>query len=400
VNQAFTLALLAALPAGCVLREPAPAAPRARESVIDGGLADGGEASDGGVEPEVSVPSPWRLIEPQAGPRPPPLLHASVVYDSRRDRLIVLGGHDTGTYPPAFSSEVWELPLSEGASWQRITTTQQQSVPGPRAGAEAVYDAARDRVWWLGGEANTVHSHEPVSEWFRDLWALQFVAGGGAAWVPPEDLSQRQLSFAHHHAALIIDSLDRLLFFGGLVASEFVPPPFYVSSAIRVHSTTVREPQWRGLSGDVPGPARMAAAYGYDAQADRLIVFGGVESTDWAPVDDAWAYHVDRTTWVRLEPACDVGGCPSARWYAASAFDGAGRRLWVHGGWDGSQSPLSDTWSLELGDSPDRPKWRRFPDGLARVGHAVVFVPARRELVVFGGLARSPHNATAVLGLE
>jgi hypothetical protein len=367
---------------------------------MDAGVADAGAARDDGGVPEVSVPSPWRLIEPQTGPRPPPLLHASVVYDSRRDRLIVLGGHDTATYPPAFSSEVWELPLSEGASWQRITTTQQQSVPGPRAGAEAVYDAARDRVWWLGGEGHTVHSHEPVSEWFRDLWALTFSDDDAAAWVPPEDLSQLQLSFAHHHAALVIDSLERLLFFGGLVASDVVPPPFYVSSAIRVHSTTVREPQWRGLSGEVPGPARMAAAYGYDAPTDRLIVFGGVHSTDWVPVDDVWAYDIVRTTWARLDPACDVGGCPSARWYAASAFDATARRLWVHGGWDANQAPLPDTWVLELGETRDRPRWRRLPDSIPRVGHAVVFVPARKELVVFGGLARSPHNATAVLGLE
>ncbi|MBP7934694.1 MAG: hypothetical protein KA354_08620 [Phycisphaerae bacterium] len=93
---------------------------------------------------------PWTPITTPVSP--PARGQAAVVFDSLRQRMIVLGGLryvasscGSGTYTGL--DDVWVL---ENGVWRELATTGDR--PGPRRGAAAVYDAAGDRVILFGGE--------------------------------------------------------------------------------------------------------------------------------------------------------------------------------------------------------------------------------------------------------
>ena len=85
-------------------------------------------------------PPRWTPLEGGAGPSP--RIFASMVYDSKRQRIVLLGGRAADGTPLA---DVWFLPLAEGASWVRADSAS--FVPGPRWGAAASYDPDNDYVF-------------------------------------------------------------------------------------------------------------------------------------------------------------------------------------------------------------------------------------------------------------
>src|SRR5262245_9666067 len=69
----------------------------------------------------------------------------AMVYDSRRDRLLVQGGTDNAR----FLADVWEFPLATNGPWKQLLPLG--IPPSPRAFHAAVYDPDFDRMIVFGG---------------------------------------------------------------------------------------------------------------------------------------------------------------------------------------------------------------------------------------------------------
>jgi hypothetical protein len=102
----------------------------------------------------------WNEIVP-SGALPGGRREHTMVYDSKRDRLLVFGGFNYGVR----SNDVWALSLGDPPVWTQLYST---TVP-PRARMEhaAVYDPIRDRMIVLGGDVGT-------NQFSRELWTLAF----------------------------------------------------------------------------------------------------------------------------------------------------------------------------------------------------------------------------------
>jgi hypothetical protein len=131
--------------------------------------------------------------------------------------------------------------------------------------------------------------------------------------------------------------------------------------------------------GGTPMPPRAQHAAVYDPLRDRVIVIGGDGGTFRT---DVWAVNLGGTPgWQELTP---TGTPPSGRREHTAIYDPVGDRLIVYGGFDGARR--GDVWELKLVGTP---AWSRLYSATvsppSRFGHAAVYDPPRRQMVVFGG---------------
>lgn len=138
--------------------------------------------------------------------------------------------------------------------------------------------------------------------------------------------------------------------------------------------------------------ARTQASMTYDARRDRVLLFGG-RNTSY--LDDLWEWN--GTCWSRVARS---GAWPAPRARAALVFDAERQRAVLFGG-DAMGAPHGDLWALvwgpsgspwiQLAPSPQAPP--------ARTELAAAFSEARGQVVLFGGLdgAGSPRQDTWAL---
>ncbi|HIA03786.1 MAG TPA: hypothetical protein EYN66_18095, partial [Myxococcales bacterium] len=140
--------------------------------------------------------------------------------------------------------------------------------------------------------------------------------------------------------------------------------------------------------GDVP-QARVSASAIYDPVGERVIMFGGNQSTSGAsylPLNDLRSFDVLSAEWKMLA-AANQG--PSKRLFAAAVYDSKRHAMILTTGGDQQAFTgpfLGDTWSLDLttltwtqlhkggGNSPARRIWGR-----------AVYSATRDRVIMFGG---------------
>ncbi|HXU05692.1 MAG TPA: kelch repeat-containing protein [Polyangia bacterium] len=271
----------------------------------------------------------WSQITP-AGPAPPSSALSPLVYDSARDRFLLLRGHD------GLDFDVWELRLAPSAAWRRLAPVG--PAPTARGGHMCVYDPGRDRVLLFGGVDNP---HGPLYGLLNDLWALELGNGDGQ-WQQlriapgPSERSGGLLRLDTTH--------DRLLLFGGYGIDVMND-----TWALDLAGT----PSWRQLApAGIPPRGRDGANGAYDATNDRLVVACGQGTNDlWTltfPDAPPAATPPDRTAWQGFGaargqipvPALELSAntahgrvsfavqLPSADPATLSLFDVAGRCVW------------------------------------------------------------------------
>ena len=99
----------------------------------------------------------WTKLLP-SGSYPSARYGATAVYDTLRDRMVVFGGYNFGTY----LNDVWALELDPVPHWVEITPA---GLPPPaRSFHSAVYDQLDDRLIVFGGENGATR--------YQDTWQL------------------------------------------------------------------------------------------------------------------------------------------------------------------------------------------------------------------------------------
>ena len=120
-----------------------------------------------------------------------------------------------------------------------------------------------------------------------------------------------------------------------------------------------------------------------DAERGRLLVIGGFDG-GFPTIDEVWSFDlVTRRGWTRIEIS---GEHPPLRHQASAVVDPVGRRVIVHGGFVDLDTPLGDTWALDLEPAL---RWSRIDAAGApppRIGHSAVYDPVRRRMLMFGGM--------------
>jgi hypothetical protein len=106
----------------------------------------------------------------------------------------------------------------------------------------------------------------------------------------------------------------------------------------------------------------------YDAESDRVILFGGADLHD-RPFGDTWAYDFESDNWARMSPALS----PPARYYHGMTYDAANDRVLVFGGTDvGRPQRLATRGPTTATRTPG-------PRSMRPVGEALSLSPPRSE---------------------
>ncbi len=116
------------------------------------------------------VGSGWQAV---AGPLPPARGAPGLVYDERRERIVMFGGSGPAT---TVFQDTWAW---DGLAWQELATLHS---PPPRSSPGIAYDLARDRIVVIGG--NTSASWQDTWEFDGVDWALRNTWGAPAVAAP------------------------------------------------------------------------------------------------------------------------------------------------------------------------------------------------------------------------
>jgi hypothetical protein len=173
------------------------------------------------------------------------------------------------------------------------------------------------------------------------------------------------------HSAVYDALRDRLLFFGGNDST---------ADQNDVRALTLSgTPAWSQLSPSGTPPAvRSGHSAVYDAVNDRMVVFGGTGGS--GTMNDVWALSLSGTpAWSQLSPS---GTPPPTLWGQSAALDDDANRLIIFGGNDGSLQ--NKVYALSLTGSP---AWAELlPSGTPPAARQQAsMVSLGTHMLVFGG---------------
>jgi hypothetical protein len=136
------------------------------------------------------------------------------------------------------------------------------------------------------------------------------------------------------------DSLsDRVILFGGIHRSPSIIPN-------DTWGYDTDRNTWTNLTTTTSPPRYDYPSMGYDIRSDRVVLFGSANSYNGPP--DTWLYDYDTNSWVNAT----TSSRPSARDWSAMAYDQANDRMVLFGGMDSSFHYLNDIWTYELSNIP------------------------------------------------
>jgi N-acetylneuraminic acid mutarotase len=316
------------------------------------------------------------------------------------------GGPDASTAPPTNEPSPNASPPAEMVQPNRTG-------PPPRAYAPLIDVPGPGVVLYQGQIAPPDH---PDSGWFYDMWTFDPVVGWAAApsvceldqciqgvpetfadgpafdtgsgrlviagegttvtWAPKtgawEELTTTGPTGTLGARTAYDIGSDRMILFGGLdIDANSVSDQTWAYD-LDTNTWTEMDPAERPGAGNFHAMA-------YDAESDRIILFGGADLND-NPYTDTWAYDFEADTWERMAP--DVS--PPGRYYHGMAYDAANDRVILFGGTDAwAQATFNDTWAYDYNTDT----WTEIdtPGPTVRAWHAMAYDEASQSVVVFGG---------------
>lgn len=143
----------------------------------------------------------------------------------------------------------------------------------------------------------------------------------------------------HHGGRITYDAeSDRIILFGGLSPNTF---DYYDDTWTYDYNTDT----WIDMQPKISPPGRNFQSITYDAKADRVLTWGGFDM-DNKPVDESvWSYDFNTNTWQELKP--EEAAYPLCRDYSSMAYDAESDRTILFGGLPQVTSKDFGTWAYD-----------------------------------------------------
>jgi hypothetical protein len=291
----------------------------------------------------------WIRIPTDPANTPPGREVAAMVYDEKREVILMHGGRDAAGL--AFR-DTWEW---NGQTWRQVAND------GPPILLHGMaYDVARDRTVLYGGRwiSGSLTNYMNVGE----TWEWD-----GSSWTHIETGSADPLILF----TMVYDrKLGRVVRHGGSISGDWISedPATYAWDGTN----------WTQIAGGsfVRGAQRAT----YDSARGKTVMFGGTSITDGPrPPGDETTWEFNGVEWVQV---ADTG--PAYRTFHGLAFDSHRSVTVLYGGEDlrTPSTEFADTWEW------DGIQWTEVdvsPPGNVRVMFAMAFDSKRRKVVLFGG---------------
>ena len=247
-------------------------------------------------------------------------------------------------------------------------TTMPSLSPSPRGYHSMAYDAESDRVILFGGVTG---GDAQAGTWTdnAETWAYDVTADQWTQMKPPSGPTGRGA------AALAYDAeSDRVILFGE--SNEVDGWDLDDTWAYDYNANTWTE--------TAKGPAKhLGARIAYDAESDRIILFGGFDMTSGRYYTDTWAYDYNTDTWTEMKPSTS----PPGRNYQAIAYDAESDRVLTWGGMGLDGKLLAPSvWSYDFNtNSWEEMKTGEGPHPQGADYPAMVYDAKADRTILFGG---------------
>jgi hypothetical protein len=203
----------------------------------------------------------------------------AAVLDSKRGRILYIGGYAGTDASPPLVNDVWALDVATLA-WSQLQPGG--TPPSPRVGHRAVYDALLDRVLVFGGTASRLSG--PV---VGDLLTLSFSTNADGVWTTLTASGAPGAPPARYDAAWSIDPVRKVaVAFGGAASFDSFFNDVWLFDLVGG--------AWRqaAVGGAAPSQ-RLESKAAYDAARDRTWLFGGHDLGMLGLRNDTWTLALD-----------------------------------------------------------------------------------------------------------
>ncbi len=249
-----------------------------------------------------------------SGTLPPARLGHTLLWDAKRNRLVMFGGQSR-----SFFSDVWAFDVARG-SWTQLS--RDDAGPSRRYSHSAILEPGRDRM---------VISHGFTSSGrFDDTWAFDLANNSWRNLTPSGTKPFRRCL---HHAVYDAER-SQMLIFGGC-ASGFGPCPLGDLWAFDLNTNT-----WSERTGQVKPPPRTHYGMVFDDTRQQLVIFGGQGN---GSLNDTWEFDANRREW---REAALQGAPPAGRSRHQSAFASGEKTAFFFGGTKNTGERTSELWMM------------------------------------------------------
>jgi len=182
---------------------------------------------------------------------------------------------------------------------------------------------------------------------------------------------------------------DRIILFGGGTGSGNI-----------LSDTWAFDPNsyaWRKMAPDMR-PPKGDGTLAYDVESDRMIFFSGAltESGHYYDLESAsetWVYDFNTNTWTDMEPGDTPFGTRGTR----MVYDIESDRMILFGGWkpEGGAEGFSETWAYDYNTNT----WEKMAPAVSPLGrsyHAMVYDAGADRVIVWGGYGPIPVDVSIV----
>ncbi len=233
---------------------------------------------------------------------------------------------------------------ASGNTWTKLNPSPR---PSGRGYFDLTYDNESNVVILMDGFQMLSANPYPVIVHRDDLWAYSISSN---TWEdittsvkPPSRSTRGAMAYDAKH--------DVVILFGG-VGGEGGDELFSDTWAYDYNTNT-----WTNKTPKHSPPARDAHGMVYDTQSERIIMFGGRNTTKYWDVkendfsSDTWIYDYGTNTWTNVTPAIR----PQGRWFFDMVYDAKADRVILFGGYTNNylkggidRGVKDDTWAFDF----------------------------------------------------
>jgi N-acetylneuraminic acid mutarotase len=138
---------------------------------------------------------------------------------------------------------------------------------------------------------------------------------------------------------------------------------------------------WEKMSPEVMPSRRWASQMAYDAESDRIVLFGGGTSPTNL-FDDTWVYDYNTDTWTEMQPEMS----PPQRGYHGMVYVPEIDRTLLWGGTTRRDVPDLGVWAYDYNTNTWTTQEAPSDAPEQRAGLGLFYHPPSRRLIAFGGL--------------
>ncbi len=313
-------------------------------AVLFGGMAKPEATADGVPQQDTwdwdPTTSNWTL-RTTTGSMPSPRWGHAMAYDPGRGMTVLAGGKDFQTSTTL--ADVWDWDPATGKWTQRLSGSEQVTLPAPRMYARLVADSSPSRCYLVSGitltQAVSIGGNQPVPS--SEIWELEpagatFTNRSATTSAPPQ---------RRWNATAFCPATGKTYVFGGWDAQGAPLDDLWEWDGS----------SWALVKAAVRPSARAGSAMGYDPVRKSLLVFGGGTISNQI-LCDTWEWQSSSREWHQLSP---TSGPPCDDAATGMVTDSArGKVLLFVGGSAGMTTVSGMGWRDCRLDQPDtRPRY-------------------------------------------